>query len=77
MKMMILDADDDADDNNDCGDCGDGDDVYQLFQDAFKEYDKDGSGDMNAVELRGALAKLGRFLRLPRCFQFSNKKDSR
>ena len=31
-----------------------------ILQGAFKDYDKDGSGDMNAVELRGALAKLGR-----------------
>jgi len=32
---------------------------------SFKEYDKDNSGDMNAVELRGALAKLGFKLSTP------------
>lgn len=31
----------------------------------FKTYDKDGSGDMNAIELRGALAKLGFKLSTP------------
>lgn len=39
--------------------------TVMKWKDAFKAYDKDGSGDMDAGELRGALAKLGFKLSTP------------
>lgn len=46
----------------------------------FKGYDKDGSGDMNAIELRGALAKLGFKLSTPVlssiALRYANKKGN-
>ncbi|XP_065056554.1 calpain-9-like isoform X1 [Rhopilema esculentum] len=52
--------------------------TIMKWKTAFKDYDKDGSGDMDAIELRGALAKLGFKLSTPALsslvLRYANKK---
>lgn len=54
--------------------------TVMQYKNAFKQYDKDGSGDMNAVELRDALAKLDFRLSTPilssLVLRYANKKGN-
>jgi len=53
---------------------------FMKYKNNFSQYDKDGSGDMNAIELRGALAKLGFKLSTPAlssiALRYANKKGN-
>eukprot|EP00794_Sanderia_malayensis_P020617 gene20617-22652_t len=52
--------------------------TVMKWKNCFKDYDKDNSGDMNAIELRGALGKLGFKLSTPALsslvLRYSNKQ---
>lgn len=54
--------------------------TVMQYKNCFKQYDKDGSGDMNAAELRGALAKLDFRLSTPilssLVLRYANKKGN-
>lgn len=54
--------------------------AVMRYKNSFSEYDKDKSGDMSAVELRGALAKLGFKLSTPvlssLALRYANKKGN-